>query len=713
MAIENNIATQLNDLLVTQDFHPELLDKTGRPCSADDAKTFSFDYVSKSGKNYGTMVIVLGNDNEMQVMYGDNLGRTMEGSDKEDFFNFTQMLHQFAVRNFWNYTPQDLSKLKHVQAGIAAIQEGLFEGYYGNRKVSYAGEATEARLMIKHKTPLGENDARFRNVETIFIETADSERFKLPFTNLSGARAMLEHVTQGGKPYDIRGNHICEMVTELKVLNRFNRASKGRVSDGVTKELVEGAQVYYQSLREGLKHLGTSRGYKNYFETWSPLEVTEQDKLVEDIKTLFVEQTIDTRIEAALPLLARIQQGNAMKEAQIFESWINNLAEGTWELPETPEQQDELKMLMSQPLIAGADGIDATEQLYNLVGDDVLFDAIEELAANNPDANIWEDDAVQRRLEELGIYMVEPTEGEEVAPVPDTQDTGVPDGGKIAPAAPVAPVAEALNAMRRAAGLAESILDESGETLDHILNRFKFEVKQFEANGDLDHDLYEALYDYYMDKGEIPYGVAKGRTGDPYEWISDKFAQDVGVNEADNMASFVEAPLDEFIGMPAIGEGPAVDAYMSGKSPALAHFADQLDHEVHEGSCNSTMEGEYCPEHGLAECGTSAGGMAPVMGEEQLAEFDIDTLNQLASHPMAGPLAAAGGAAIGATVGKGIQKAADWYKNRQEKKAMNQQQGVAETDDAINYNGAVTGSYYESKEGDAMLARIKSLALIK
>jgi hypothetical protein len=34
-------------------------------------------------------------------------------------------------------------------------------------------------------------------------------------------------------------------------------------------------------------------------------------------------------------------------------------------------------------------------------------------------------------------------------------------------------------------------------------------------------------------------------------------------------------------------------------------------------------------------------------------------------------------------------------------------------DDAINYNAAITGSYYESKEGDALLDRIKSLALIK
>jgi len=31
----------------------------------------------------------------------------------------------------------------------------------------------------------------------------------------------------------------------------------------------------------------------------------------------------------------------------------------------------------------------------------------------------------------------------------------------------------------------------------------------------------------------------------------------------------------------------------------------------------------------------------------------------------------------------------------------------------MNSNSAITGAYYESKESDALLARIKSLALIK
>ena len=104
-----------------------------------------------------------------------------------------------------------------------------------------------------------------------------------------------------------------------------------------------------------------------------------------------------------------------MKEAEIFESWANRIVEGTWALPETPEQQDELKMLMSQPLIAGADGMNATEQLYGLVGDDELFDIIGDIAVD-PDANCWDDPRVQNRLEELGVYMVTPTEPAVAAP---------------------------------------------------------------------------------------------------------------------------------------------------------------------------------------------------------------------------------------------------------------------------------------------------------
>jgi hypothetical protein len=85
---------------------------------------------------------------------------------------------------------------------------------------------------------MGVNEARFRQVETLFVETAEGERYKLPFRNLAGGRAMVEHVRQGGRPYDMRGQHIANMVEELNVLSRFRRASHGRVFEGDTANLV-------------------------------------------------------------------------------------------------------------------------------------------------------------------------------------------------------------------------------------------------------------------------------------------------------------------------------------------------------------------------------------------------------------------------------------------------------------------------------------------
>ena len=35
-------------------------------------------------------------------------------------------------------------------------------------------------------------------------------------------------------------------------------------------------------------------------------------------------------------------------------------------------------------------------------------------------------------------------------------------------------------------------------------------------------EVYEDLFSYYMNSGEMPYGVMKARTGDPDVWIADR-----------------------------------------------------------------------------------------------------------------------------------------------------------------------------------------------
>jgi hypothetical protein len=205
-------------------------------------------------------------------------------------------------------------------------------------------------------------------------------------------------------------------------------------------------------------------------------------------------------------------------------------------------------------------------------------------------------------------------------------------------------------------------------------------------------------------------------------------------------------------------------------------------HEVKEGSCNMTMEGEYCPEHGLMECGgmyemgTVAGSMAPVMGEGE-DDLDEGLREKLAAAALAGSMAfgAAGAGATGLPGGsssvdqsagkpvatqvaptdagfinrvqaqhrameqmnpqyakdhaglnismvRGIGGGSD-VKNQQwaqktaqllQKYGAKVNEGMTESnDDPMNSNSAITGAYYESKSDDALLARIKSLALIK
>jgi len=79
-------------------------------------------------------------------------------------------------------------------------------------------------------------------------------------------------------------------------------------------------------------------------------------------------------------------------------------------------------------------------------------------------------------------------------------------------------------------GMQEAVgmhMTENTETLKHIVNRFKHEVKNFLNGHELDTDLYNALFDYYSDHGEMPYGVAKARDDDPVNWVTNRFGQDV------------------------------------------------------------------------------------------------------------------------------------------------------------------------------------------
>jgi hypothetical protein len=65
---QNTPGKQLFDLLVTRGYDPEMLDSSGKPAAtAEDAEIYSFEFITSNGTNHGTVVIMLGDDNELEL----------------------------------------------------------------------------------------------------------------------------------------------------------------------------------------------------------------------------------------------------------------------------------------------------------------------------------------------------------------------------------------------------------------------------------------------------------------------------------------------------------------------------------------------------------------------------------------------------------------------------------------------------------------------
>lgn len=423
----NTVSKQIYDLLVSRDFEPKALDAMGKPASSPaDADLFSFDFKTEN-HNYGTVVVLLDNDNNMEVYYGDNLGKGMDSEDKSTWYDFLYMIRMLAKRNMYSFNLNDMTKLKYNMSTMAAMTEGtLLEGYYGTKKTSYSDQPHKTKLIIKHSRAIGEGEQRFRHIESLFVETSEGERFKMPFINLSGGKAMARHIAEGGNPYDAFGQHITNTVREIATLSRFSRAARNKQFDSDAQSLTEQAIEHYKALKRKVKKIIGRRGYQEEIENFDPITTTDIEETVENVKELFLQSKLDSRIEEALPILAQIKETN-MKEVDEFTSWADGLVEGTWSLPDSAEKIDKLKELMSKPFPVGADATNATEQLYGIFGDDQLFDDLEELAAEDPDADARS--IIQARLEQMEIDI---DMGDIVdSPQPEMEEVDIDTGEQV------------------------------------------------------------------------------------------------------------------------------------------------------------------------------------------------------------------------------------------------------------------------------------------
>lgn len=103
----------------------------------------------------------------------------------------------------------------------------MMESMWGSAKTSYQ-TIGNTKLIVRHSTRIAEEvrGARSRRIHSIFVETANGERFRCPMNSLHGARAFAKHLDAGGNSQDAFSNYIfaeCEMQGTVNRVRRHVR----------------------------------------------------------------------------------------------------------------------------------------------------------------------------------------------------------------------------------------------------------------------------------------------------------------------------------------------------------------------------------------------------------------------------------------------------------------------------------------------------------
>ena len=398
------IAEDLFDKIRTRFEDVSLGDENAKATSSpEDARFFNFDYVA-DGKSYGNITISIADDASLKIYFNRNISQNIPDTERKSWYNFLHSMRFFAKRNMMTFDTRDISRnnlsgkdIKTVSKSDAAyttddvtVTEGKM---YGTTKSSYE-KMGPVRLVVKHVGKVDENvrGARTRQIGAIYVENTEGERLKLPFTHLGGARAMARHIQNGGMMGDSIGEHISALVTEMNDLRVFVRNMRGKTfEDRETNQMVEAAIDYYGTLHEKLHKMKGQRTYKRYVEDYKP-ETIDNSKFDEDeLRERFTRKLFDDRMNSALGSVykAYMLKQQAVPETALgdeFQSWADDMVEGTWATSDDSNEQDQLT----------TEVVDRYDQQADFV-DDVTYDDSEEVDPDqiDPDEKSAEEESLE------------------------------------------------------------------------------------------------------------------------------------------------------------------------------------------------------------------------------------------------------------------------------------------------------------------------------
>ena len=228
---------------------------------------------------------------------------------------------EYTVKTFGkSIAPKDFAyQARAVKESTMDISEG-FSGWHGSARKS-VNELGDARLIVMHKRNVDETSrgARTRQIESIFIENNQGERFKFPSKSLTAAKAMVRHVKEGGTPFDEFGQYIYECMEELGQLKTFQR--KNRRNDFFEDaNISEEINNRIASLRSTLGQISGPKGYAHHFESFKKEGAEVAPEKLDELKDNVTVRYFDEAISGSLPYVARIienMHSRQEKEQQI------------------------------------------------------------------------------------------------------------------------------------------------------------------------------------------------------------------------------------------------------------------------------------------------------------------------------------------------------------------------------------------------------------
>jgi hypothetical protein len=286
-------------------------DETGA-LTNDESKARFFDVNYKAGgRDLGRVNIKI-DEKALTVIYNENMLETVSSDARNNWYGFLKELRQFARSNLLNFDTRDITKSNLDKRDYQYLAKDTGESkmsesrLFGTSKTSFQ-DVGEAKLIVKHSAPVNiENPAgRTQRIESIYIESADGERFRYPHRHLNGARAMARHVANGGTAYDAIGQYISGLSEEIGKLRQFKQyTQRSGVMAEALGDITEQVASRIDSIKLEIAALQRQQYYDAFRESFQPRETVE---VPEDVMNGWVDaltiKTFNEELKSVFPYI--------------------------------------------------------------------------------------------------------------------------------------------------------------------------------------------------------------------------------------------------------------------------------------------------------------------------------------------------------------------------------------------------------------------------